>query len=122
MITALLVSVAGGLGAALRFALDSLAQRRVRSGWPLGTALVNLSGSFLLGLLAGLATEIGSSRWPVVLGVGFLGGYTTFSTASLETVRLLQDRRWRAGMAYGLGGLIGGVAAAGLGWQLGRLA
>jgi CrcB protein len=57
----------------------------------------------------------------LVAGTGFLGGYTTFSTASLETVRLLQERRWGPGLANGLGVLIGAMLAAGLGLWLGGL-
>jgi hypothetical protein len=68
--------------------------------YPVGTTVINVTGSFLLGLLGGLALQHGlPTSWHLVLGTGFLGGYTTFITASVETVRLLQDRRWLAAAA-----------------------
>lgn len=115
----LAVMVAGGLGAAARLFLDGAVRDRTEvSG--LGTVLVNLSGSLLLGLVAGLAA---ASVLPppvrLVVGTGFLGGYTTFSTASVETVRLLQQRRWAAATLLGLGMLLAAVALAGVGMWLG---
>ena len=114
--TALLVCAAGGLGAAGRVLLDDLIRRRVRSTYPVATAVVNLSGSLLLGLLAGLVLGRAlSTQWQIVLGTGLLGGYTTFSTASFETVRLLEDRRYAAAALNGFGMLIIATAAAALG-------
>lgn len=90
-----LLVVAGGLGAVLRFLLDDLVGRLVTSRFPLGTLLVNLSGSFALGLVVGnFGTD---SPAALVLGTGLLGGFTTFSTHAVETLRLvLIDGRWRA--------------------------
>jgi CrcB protein len=117
-----LIAVAGGLGAVCRFVLDGVIKGRAGGSMPWGTVTINLSGSFLLGLVVGLT---GSLVLPepvhLVAGTGFLGGYTTFSTASLETVRLLQERRWGPGLANGLGVLIGAMLAAGLGLWLGGL-
>jgi CrcB protein len=119
MTTFLLVSVAGGLGAVLRFILDSAVRARF-SGYPLGTLLINLSGSLLLGLLAGVAlAEPGLERWHVVLGTGFLGGYTTFSTASFEAVTLLREGRALAAVLHAGGMLLASVALAALGLWLG---
>lgn len=110
------VSVAGGIGAALRLLIDGLVRSATKGGYPAGTTIINVSGSFLLGLVTGLAV---GGRLPgslqLVIGTGLLGGYTTFSTASFETVRLIQDRRYVAGLANGLGMLLGAVAAASLG-------
>ncbi|MCP3426400.1 CrcB family protein [Rothia sp. AR01] len=117
-----LMAAAGGAGAVCRLVLDGVVRARTTGAIPWGTVLINLSGSFLLGLLTGL---VGSRVLPeallLVLGTGFLGGYTTYSTASFETVRLLQQRRWAAGVANGLGVLVTATAAAGLGLWLGAV-
>ena len=116
----LLVSVAGGLGAVARFSLDTWTRRRLRADYPVGTLVINLSGSLLLGLVAGLVlARLVSPLGQTVLGVGLLGGYTTFSAASLETVRLLQDRRWAAAALHGLGMLVLSVLLAAAGLWLG---
>jgi CrcB protein len=115
-------ALAGGVGAALRFFLDGLLKAHTRATFPYGTALVNLTGSFALGVLAGIATN----GWlppevAAVVGVGLLGGYTTFSTASVETVRLAQERRYRAAVVNGLGVLVACTLAALLGVWAGAL-
>lgn len=115
------VALAGGLGASMRLLLDGVVCSRTRSdGLPWGTIVVNLSGSLLLGLLLGLATgSLVSEEWVHVLGVGFLGGYTTFSTASFETVRLLQQRRLGAALVNGFGVLLATAIAAGVAYWAG---
>lgn len=121
--TVLWVALAGGLGAMARLVLDGMVRQRWRVAW-LGTLVVNLTGSFVLGLVAGLAA--GALLPPslrLVLGTGFLGGYTTFSAASVETVRLAGQRRWAAAFAYGFGTALAAVALAALGLGAGlRLA
>jgi fluoride exporter len=122
MIITLLVSMAGGLGAVARLVLDGLIRGRHALEYPVGTTLINVTGSFLLGLLGGLALRHGlPTSWRLVLGTGFLGGYTTFSTASVETVRLLQDRRWLAAVANGFGLVFVASAAAAAGLALGGM-
>jgi CrcB protein len=122
-LTFVLLSLAGGLGAASRLVLDGLVRSRTRPAYPVGTTLINLTGSLLLGLITGLTiTHVLPEQWRLILGTGFLGGYTTFSTASFETVRLIQARRHRAALANGLGTLVGATLAAGLGLWLGSLA
>ncbi|WP_375389340.1 fluoride efflux transporter FluC [uncultured Amnibacterium sp.] len=108
----LLLAVAGGVGAALRLLVDGLVRDRFGGRLPWGTALINLSGSFLLGLLTGWATRGLPEAVLLVAGTGLLGGYTTFSTASVETVRLLQQRRVAASLGYGLGVLVLSIALA----------
>ena len=120
----LLVATAllGGVGAALRLVADGAVRARFGARLPWGTLLINTSGSLLLGLLTGLASGPLPTAWETALGTGLLGGWTTFSTASYETVRLLQQRRVAAGLGYGLGMLVVAVAAAAAGIALGRLA
>jgi fluoride exporter len=93
-------------------------RHRTSSTFPWETILINVTGSFLLGLLVGSGA---GSRWLDVVGTGFLGGYTTFSAASLETAGLLLDRRPLAVAANGLGVLVICVAAAAGGYAVGRL-
>lgn len=115
-----LVALAGGLGAASRLLLDGLIRSRVSARMPWATILINVSGSFALGLLAGLAAgRLVPDVSYAVIGAGFLGGYTTFSTASFETVRLLQERRWLAGILNGLGVLAATTLVAALGLWIG---
>jgi CrcB protein len=117
VVTALLICVAGGIGAALRLILDGLIRGQVRSSYPAATTVINLTGSLLLGLLTGLAShQMLPHQWQLIVGTGLLGGYTTFSTASFETVRLIEDRRYVAAALNGFGMLITGTAAAALGF------
>lgn len=118
----LVVALAGGVGAVARFVLDGVIRTRVGTRMPWGTLVINLSGSLLLGLVVGLAGGgVLPGEWQWALGTGFLGGYTTFSTASFETVRLLQERRIGAGLAHALLQLVAATALAGLGLWLGSL-
>ena len=117
-----LVALAGGLGAAARLALDGIIRTRVSSAFPWATIIINVTGSLLLGVLAGLAAgHLVSDASYAIIGAGFLGGYTTFSTASFETVRLLQERKWLAGAVNGLGVLAATTLAAALGLWIGSL-
>lgn len=116
------LAAAGGLGASSRMLLDGLIKSRVSTALPWGTIIINVSGSLVLGLLTGLAgANLLPEAWHLVLGTGFLGGYTTFSTASFESVRLLQERRWAAGLVNGFGTLVFATAAAAIGMWLGGL-
>lgn len=114
------LSLAGGIGAATRLLLDGLVKARAGNSYPWGTTVINITGSLLLGLITGLALAgLAPEPWRLVLGTGFLGGYTTFSTASLETVRLLAEGRRFASAANSLGMLALSVAAAVAGLWLG---
>ena len=113
----LLTMLAGATGAVTRFMLDSSVKRRWQSAFPWATVVINVTGSLLLGVLAGLVLFSGQPAvWQTVLGTGFCGGYTTFSTASFETVRLVQQKRPGLALANALGSLVLSVAgcAAGL--------
>jgi CrcB protein len=115
-----LICVAGGIGSALRLVVDGAVKGRVGASYPWGTTVINVTGSFGLGLLTGAAAHAGLPHdLLLILGGGLMGGYTTFSTASLETVRLAQAGRLGAALANGLGMLVACVAAAGLGLALG---
>ncbi len=88
----------------------------------MGTIAINVSGSLVLGFLTGLAAgNLLPTEWFLIIGTGFLGGYTTFSTASYETIRLLEQRAWWASAMSGLGTLVLATTAAGLGLLLGGL-
>jgi fluoride exporter len=116
---AVLLALAGGVGAACRFWLDGEIRGRWRTALPVATIAINVSGSFVIGLIAGAHLLLGlSSGWQTVLATGFCGGYTTFSTAAVETVRLAQEGdRWRA-VVNALGTVLITVAAAALGLAL----
>jgi CrcB protein len=114
----LAVAAGGGVGAAGRFLLDGLINTGRQFRLPVGTLAINITGSLLLGVIVGAATQLGAV--PVaVLGTGVMGGYTTFSTASFETVRLARNGRINAAAVNGLGMLVVSVAAAIAGILLG---
>ena len=116
----ILLSLAGGVGAALRLLVDGLVRSRIKLTYPLGTTVINVSGSFLLGVITALTlSRVLPEGWHLVLGAGLMGGYTTFSTASFETVRLIQEHRYGAALANSLGMLIGAIAAAIFGLWIG---
>jgi CrcB protein len=112
-VTLLGVLVAGALGAPARYLVERAAHRAGRA-FPFGTFVVNVSGSLALGVVAGLALAHGlSGTARTVLGTGFLGAYTTFSTYAYETVRQAEAGRARVAVTYLLGSVAaGGVAAA----------
>lgn len=87
------VALGSAAGGALRFALGTLVQHRLGSSFPLGTLAVNVTGSLLLGFLLhyALSTQAVSPELRALLTTGFCGGYTTFSTFSWETLRMLED-------------------------------
>ena len=83
---------AGGGGAVARFLLDRAVVDRTRGVFPWGTLVINVTGTLLLGLITGLALHHGLSKSAkIVLGTGFCGAYTTFSTFTFETVRLIEE-------------------------------
>jgi CrcB protein len=86
-----LIALAGALGAVARLALDGVIRRRGGDEYPWATLLINISGSLLLGVVTGLVLfHACPEDLRLVVGTGFCGGYTTFSTASFEVVRLVQ--------------------------------
>jgi CrcB protein len=114
------VALAGGVGATLRLVVDGMVRARLRTTLPVGTLLINVLGSLLLGLITGLTLVLWlPEAWHLVLGGGLMGGFTTFSTASYETVRLAHDRRSLSALVNGLGMLVLSVGCAFLGLWLG---
>ena len=120
--TVLLVLVGGAVGAPARYLTDLLVQSRHRFGLPLGTLAVNVAGSFVLGLVASLSAHGAVAGWVLTLvGTGFCGALTTFSTFSFETLRLVESGRARAAFGNVAVSLVAGLAAVALGWWLGTL-
>lgn len=109
-------ALAGGIGAVLRYLVDLGVARLAGRRFPWGILLVNISGSFALGLVTAALPDAA-----FLLGAGLLGGYTTFSTAMLDTVALWRDGERRASAFNAIGMLLLGVLAAGLGLALGSV-
>ncbi len=115
------VMIGGAVGAAMRFWLSGLQSRWFSAEFPLGTLLVNLSGSFLIGLLYTVTTQKSTSPLLAPLLItGFLGALTTFSTFSLENFLLLEHGRWLIALVYTLLSLTLGLACVYLGVTIGR--
>jgi CrcB protein len=115
-----LVGIAGALGALVRYLIGRFFAERVNSQFPLGTLIINISGAFLIGLLAGLVGhKVVSAYVQLVAATGFLGGYTTFSTMQWESVQLLRGGGTSQGLLYLLGTFALGVFVAAGGWVLG---
>jgi len=99
----LLLALAGGVGAGLRFLIDGLIRSRITTGFQWATTIINASGSLVLGFLTGLTlVHVLPTDLSIVVGTGLLGGYTTFSTASYETVQLIQEKRYGAAFVSGV--------------------
>lgn len=116
-----LIGLGGSLGAASRYLLSNFIHRNSKSiqPFPLGTWIINISGSFLLGVLANLhaANEIDEWLW-YFAGVGFCGAYTTFSTFGYEVINLIQAKEFNLAIAYVLLSLAVGVFSALVGFIL----
>ena len=115
MRNALLVALGGALGSVLRWLVGSAVHTLMpTSTFPWGTLGINLAGSFAIGLVMALALErtLVPPAARLFLVTGVLGGFTTFSALSYETLQLVRDGEWPAAAGYVLGSLTGGVAAA----------
>lgn len=117
--TTVWIALAGSAGAMARFVVDGAIKHRRTSPFPWATLAINVSGSFLLGVLTGAVLFHDAARdLELILGVGFCGGYTTFSTASFETVRLIQNQHYTTAAANAFGSLLITLAAAGAGMAI----
>ena len=110
--------VGGGVGAGMRYLVDGIVMRGRTGAFPLGILVVNVIGAFLLGLLTGLGPLVAPAA-AVILGSGALGGFTTFSTVSVETVLLAREGRRPWAWTNLLGSAVLAVAAAAVGLMLG---
>jgi CrcB protein len=116
------IALAGAIGAPLRYLADRFVAQRSESDFPLGTFVVNVSGSFVVGVLAGLALYHALPSEPkAVLGSGFCGAYTTFSTFTYETLALAEERAARPALGNVLLSAVVPAVAAGAGLALAAL-
>lgn len=119
----LIVATGGAIGAAARYILGGWLTERFGTTFPWHTFIINITGAFLLGVLMALSVERGivTQTWRVALGVGVLGGYTTFSTLSYESIALLSQGSYATGLANMFGSGVAGLIAAWLGIAVGRV-
>jgi CrcB protein len=113
--TIALVAVGGAIGSMLRYVVSMTLNQRLAAGFPWATLAINVSGSFAIGVVAGLALVRASWVTPDVrlfLATGILGGFTTFSAFSLELVGLVGDRAFSLALGYALASLVFGFLAA----------
>jgi CrcB protein len=106
MQTLFLVAAGGATGAVARYLLGVQAMRSLGGGWPYGTLAANVLGGFLMGVLAAVLADRGGAeqeKWRVLLGVGVLGGFTTFSAYSLEVALMIERRAYGEAAIYSLG-------------------
>lgn len=110
----LLVAAGGAVGSVARYLVGVGALRAFGSGWPYGTFTVNIVGGFLMGCLASWLAQRGaasSEPWRVLLAVGVMGGFTTFSSFSLETALMIQKRAYLQAFSYSAASVLLSVAA-----------
>ncbi len=118
----LLVAMGGAIGATARYLLSGFALRTLGPGMPWGTFSANILGSFLLGILVGWLAFKGDAgtHWKMLLGTGMMGGFTTFSTFSLETVMMIERKAYSQAALYAFGSLALGVVAMFVGLMIAR--
>ncbi|MEO5866828.1 MAG: fluoride efflux transporter CrcB [Sphingomonas sp.] len=124
MLFLFLVMIGGALGSGARYLTGVAAFRILGAAYPYGTMAVNLAGGFAMGLLVGLLARmtVPGENWRLLLGVGVLGGYTTFSSFSLDAVNMIQRGDWAAALGYILISVVGSIAALFAGLALVRVA
>ncbi len=116
----LLVAVCGGLGAITRYLLDRAVMARLSTDFPVGTLIINLSGSLALGFLVGMESHgLLGAAVATVIGTGYIGGYTTFSTLTFETLSLSRRGDPGASAVNMVGTVTVSALLAALGVQLG---
>ena len=115
-------TLGGALGSAARYIVTTIVQSRATTTFPVGTWLINVSGSILLGFLMryGLERSTASPEIRLLLTTGFCGGYTTFSTFSYETARLIEDGDWRQSALYIVASVTVALAGTFAGFALAR--
>jgi CrcB protein len=116
------IGLGGFVGANVRYWLGTLIVDRVGSAFPWHTMFINVSGSLLIGLMMAMLLErsMVDSAWRLLLVVGFLGGYTTFSSYTFEALVLIEKGEWGGALLYALGSNVLGLLAAAGGMALVR--
>jgi fluoride exporter len=119
----LLIGMGGFLGCNARYLLGGWIAERYGTSFPYGTMFINVSGSFIIGFFLVLIAErfIVHPYWRLFFAIGFLGGYTTFSTFSFETSSLIQQRSFFLALANMVGSVVLGQIAVLVGMILARL-
>ena len=116
-----IIGIGGALGAAARFIVGNIINKRTKIAYPfpLGTWIINIAGSFLLGLITQLylSNNIGEWLW-LFGGVGFCGAFTTFSTFGIETITLIQSNKIKLATTYVVSSIIVGVISAMIGFYI----
>jgi CrcB protein len=123
MFNLLLVMLGGAIGSGARYLTGHVTLAAFGPNYPWGTLAVNLIGGLLMGVLAGTVSRIGAGgeTWRLLLGVGLLGGFTTFSAFSLDAMLMLERGDWGPALGYILASVIGSVVALAIGLQMARL-
>lgn len=118
----LIISAGAILGANVRYWIGDWAAQKFGASFPYGTFIINLTGSLLIGFFLTLTTErlMIDPRWRLLIAVGFLGSYTTFSTFTYESLNLLFNGQWLIGLINFFGSTFLGILAVGVGVYLGK--
>ena len=119
----LMLALGGAAGTIARYQVATIIQARVPAGFPWGTFWVNISGCLVMGVVTTLLTErlVANPHWRLLVPIGFIGAYTTFSTFELELFRANTEGAWLVGGAYLIGSVTAGYAALWLGVILARI-
>jgi CrcB protein len=114
MLNLLLVALGGAIGSVARYGLNDRVRALLGTGWPSGIFTINVLGGFLMGCVVGFLAHRGGAdqeRWRVLLGVGVLGGFTTFSAFSLDVALMVERRAYGQAAAYSLASVVVSVVA-----------
>ncbi len=113
----LFVGIGGGMGSVLRYLCAWIIPHK---SFPTATFTVNIAGSFLIGMIMALSIKgsLPESQWKLFLTTGICGGFTTFSSLSMENLQLIQQDKWAVFFLYAFGSLLLGIAAAALGFKI----
>ncbi len=122
MLKYLVVGIGGFIGANARFIVAQWAAQRWGPAFPYGTFIINITGCFILGLFATLMLRFAwNDNWRLLIAIGFVGAYTTFSTFEYDTLQLAAQNQWSRALVNILGSVLLGFIAAYLGVAVARL-